>query len=145
MERSKLEPAEISNLWQSYVSDTMGIWVSRHFIATTKDKDIYKILKLAEKFATEEAEQSKSFLIEAGEPLPQPFDEKDVNVNGEPLFTDNYVLLLKYSLAQAATTVFSLSLNTSTRPDIRRFYQKCIQNASEILNRCMDIIWYTKD
>lgn len=140
MERSKLEPAEISNLWQSYVTDTMAIWVSRHFITTVKDKDINDMLQLAEKFAMEEAEQSKSLLVEANEPLPQPFDEKDVVVNGEPLFTDNYVLLLKYSLAQAAMTVFALSLNTSTRSDIRRFYQKCIQNASELLNHCMDIM-----
>jgi hypothetical protein len=137
---NRLTPAEISNLWNSFVANTMGVWVSRHFIASTQDKEVSKMLELAEKFAIEESEQSKSYLLEAGEPLPQPFDENDVNINAKPLFTDHYVVLLKYGLVQAALTVYSLSLNTSSRSDIRSFYQKCLLNSSELLNRCADIM-----
>lgn len=140
MELKKLTPAEISNLWNSYVTNTMGIWVSRHFIATTQDENVKKMLKFAETISIKEAQQSKAFLEKAGQPLPQPFDENDVKVNAKPLFTDVYVVLLKYSLLQAAMTVYSLALNTSARSDIRHFYSKCIDNSKELFNLCADIM-----
>jgi hypothetical protein len=140
MEIKKLTPAEISNLWNSYIANTMGVWVSRHFIATTQDQELLKMLKFTEEIALKESEQSKLFLIEDGQPLPQPFDENDVKINALPLFTDNYVILLKYGLVQAANTVYSLSLNTSSRSDILSFYKKCLENSSELLRQCMNLI-----
>ncbi|WP_394234310.1 DUF3231 family protein [Niallia oryzisoli] len=136
----RLTPAEISNLWNSYVGNTMGIYASRHFIATTQDEDILEMLKLAEKFAVEESIQSKHLLEKAGQPLPQPFDENDVNIQAKPLFIDNYIVLLKYSLAQAAMTVYALSLNTSTLADIRYFYKECLDNTAVLLNHCVDLM-----
>lgn len=98
------------------------------------------MLEFTEKIAVEEAEQSKFYLQEAGQPLPEAFDETDVNINARPVFTDTFVVLLKYGLAQASLTVYSLSLNTSTRADIRAFYTKCLQNSSELTNRCSDLM-----
>lgn len=118
----------------------MGVWVSRHFIATTQDQELLKMLKFTEEIAIKESEQSKLFLIEAGQPLPQPFDENDVKINARPLFTDHYVILLKYGLVQAANTVNSLSLNTSSRGDILSFYKMCLENSSELLRQCMNLM-----
>ncbi len=118
----------------------MGVWVSRHFIATTQDQAVLKMLKFAEEIAFQEADQAKLFLVEAGQPLPQPFDENDVKINSSPIFTDHYVVLLKYGLAQAGITVYALSQNNSTRTDIRSFYKDCLQNASELLNLCVDLM-----
>jgi hypothetical protein len=137
---NELTPAEISNLWNSYVANTMGVWVSRHFIATTQDQELLNMLTFAEKIAIFESESSKQLLIEAGQPLPQPFDENDVKINANPLFTDNYVIHLKYSLVQTAMTVYALSLNTSTRADIRSFFKKGLENSSELLNLCVDLL-----
>lgn len=136
----KLTPAEIANLWNTYVSNTMGVWVSRQFIATTQDQAVLSMLKFTEDIAYREAEQAKKLLLESSQPLPQPFDENDVNLKAAPLFTDKYVILLKYGLVQAALTVYALSLNTSTRADIRSFYKKCLENASELLDICVALI-----
>ncbi|WP_180994396.1 DUF3231 family protein [Bacillus sp. Marseille-P3661] len=138
--KKTLTPAEISNLWESYVTNTMGVWVSRHFIANTQDQGVNSMLKYTEEIAFKEAEQSKKFLLEASQALPQPFDVNDVNINAKPLFSDNYVILLKYGLAQAALTVYSLSLNTSTHEDIRAFYKMCLENSAELLNQCVNLM-----
>lgn len=139
MEKS-LTPAEISNLWNSYVANTMGVWVSRHFITSTQDQGVLSMLKFAEEIALKESEQAKIILLEASQPLPQPFDESDVNLMAAPLFTDNYVILLKYGLVQAAQTVNALSLNTSTHAVVRSFYKNSLENASELLNICVDLM-----
>lgn len=140
MELQKLTPAEISNLWNTYVTNTMGIWATRHFIEKAQDEEIKKMLEFTEVIAVEEARQSKLFLEEAGQPLPTPFEENDVNVNAKPLFTDVYVVLLNSTLTQAAMSVYALSLNTTTRADIRAFFSECIDNTKELFNRCADII-----
>ncbi|WP_147535747.1 DUF3231 family protein [Bacillus marasmi] len=142
MVMKKLTPAEITNLWNNYIANTMGVWVSRHFIANTQDPAVLKMLKFAENIAFKESEQSKLFLVESGQPLPQPFDEHDIKINAVPLFTDNYVILLKYGLTQAAMTVHALSINTSSRSDIRMFFQTCLEDSSNLLNQCVDLIQF---
>ena len=137
----KLTPGEITSLWNSYLTNTMTLWVTRHFIINTQDDKLRSILKYAEEIALVEVEKSKNFLEEANHPLPQKFDAEDVDVNGPTLFTDNFILLLKVVLSQDALTVYALSLNSSTRSDIRQFYADCTKNVSQLYNRLYDLMY----
>lgn len=136
----KLTPGEITSLWNSYLTNTMTVWVTRHFITNTQNVKLLSILKYAEEIAVVEVEKSKNFLEEGNHPLPQKFDAEDVDVNGPTLFTDNFILLLKVVLSQDALTVYSLSLNSSTRSDIRQFYEDCTKNVSQLYNRLYDLM-----
>ena len=136
----KLTPSEITNLWNSYLTNTMAFWVTKYFIANTKDEELHTILEFAEEIAKIEVDKSKEFLEEAGQPLPQKFDENDVDLHAPAICTDNFTALIKYQLAQAAQIVYSLSLSTSTRKDIRAFYQECMKNSMELYNRLSDLI-----
>lgn len=139
MDIPKLTPAEITSLWNSYLTNTMSLWVTRYFIANTQDDELRSILEYAEEMALTEVEKSKSFFEEANHPLPQKFSEEDVDVNGPALFSDNFVLMLKATLAQVALTVYGVSLGTSTRRDIRLFYDDCLKNTSQLFNRLTDL------
>lgn len=139
MEVIKLTPAEITSLWNSYLSNTMGLWVTRYFLKNTQDDELHSILKYAEEIATIEVEKSKAFLEEAKHPLPQKFDQNDVDIHAPAIFTDHFILILKKHLTQIACSGYSLSLNSSTRKDIRNFYQECIKNSVELYNRLADL------
>lgn len=52
----------------------------------------------------------------------------------------NFTLTIKYHLAQVANVAYSLSLSTSTRKDIREFYQECLKNSAELYNRLADLM-----
>lgn len=139
MDIPKLSPAETTSLWNSYLTNTMTLWVTRHFIVTSQDDELRSILQYAEEMAFTEVEKSKAFFEEANHPLPQKFSDEDVDVNGPALFSDNFVLMLKIALTQVAFSVYGVSLGTSTRRDIRLFYDDCIKNTSQLFNRLTDL------
>jgi rubrerythrin len=136
----RLTPSEITNLWNSYLTNTMAFHVSKYFIAKTQDEELHAILEYAEEIAKIEVDKSKEFLEEDNQPLPQKFDENDVDLNAPAICTDNFTAIIKYQLAQAAHIVYSLSLSTSTRKDIRQFFQECLKNSAELYNRLADFI-----
>ncbi|WLD92606.1 DUF3231 family protein [Alkalihalobacillus sp. AL-G] len=140
MEVEKLTPAEISNLWNSYISNTMAQNVTKYFNANAQDEELHNILEYAEEISIIEVEKSKAFLEKAKQPLPQRFEESDVDINAPAICTDNFTLLIKYKLVQDAHIVYSLSLNTSTRKDLREFYQECLKNSAELYNRLADLM-----
>ncbi|HEY0828969.1 MAG TPA: DUF3231 family protein [Bacilli bacterium] len=140
MKPNELTPAEIINLWNSYITNSMGIWVTRHFISNTQDESVKALLKQAEEIALFENDTSKSFLEAAGQPLPQAFDQGDVSVNSPALYTDKFMLIIKYTLVQAANVVYSFSLNTCTRQDIRQFYEICLNRSAKLYNGFADLV-----
>lgn len=135
MKEKTLTASEVINLWNSYLTNTMIERVTRYFIAKTQDKEIHQALEYAEEIAMEEVKKAKQFLIEANYPLPNSFDDQDVNINVPPIFTDKFVLILKYIFAQDANVVYSMSLATSTRSDVREYYQACLHHSAELLKR----------
>ncbi|WP_174732238.1 DUF3231 family protein [Mesobacillus harenae] len=137
---NKLTAAEITNLWNSYLTNTMTFWVTQYFIAKTQDKELHAILEYAEEIASIEVDKSESFLVKANQPLPQKFGKTDVDLNAPAICTDNFTAIIKYQLCQAAHIVYSLSLSTSTRKDIREFYQECLKNSAELFNRLADFL-----
>jgi rubrerythrin len=135
-----LVPSEISNLWNTYLSNTMTVWVTRYLLANIQDEEIYNMLKNAEMFSVKQEEKSKKFLEEAGYPLPDGFDEQDVDVKCQPLYSDNFILYTKFVLAQQGCIFYSMFLATSINSDIRQFYEYCWTNSKNIYNQCADIM-----
>lgn len=140
MVTKNLSPSEISNLWYTYLTNTMSVWVSRYFLFNCQDKDIHNMLKNAEMFAVGETEKSKKFFEDIDYPLPNGFNEQDVDVKGQPLYSDNFILYTKLVLAQDACTFYSMSLATSLSSEIRQFYEHCWNNAKDLYNQCTDIM-----
>lgn len=140
MPTTDLTSSEISNLWNTYLTNTMTVWDARYFLAHSQDEDIQNMLKNAEMFAVVETENSKKFLKDANHPFPDGFDEQDVDIKVQPLYSDNFILYTKFILSQDGCTLYSMSLATSLRPDIRQFYESCWSNAKNIYNQCADIM-----
>src|SRR3954470_12729306 len=105
------------------MTNTMEVWVTRYFISHVKDEKVLEMLKFAENISMQDVEKSKVFLEEADYPLPQPFDENDVDVKAPALYSDDFVLLIKYSLGQLENVTYSRAFNACTNSAIREFYQ----------------------
>ncbi|WP_367753970.1 DUF3231 family protein [Ammoniphilus sp. 3BR4] len=43
----RLTSAELGNLWSTYMTDSMSIWVLKYFIAKTQDTEIRSVLEFA--------------------------------------------------------------------------------------------------
>lgn len=62
MTTKDLTPSEISNLWNTYLVNTMTVWVTRYFLANSQDEEIVNMLKNAEMFSVKEVKNRKIFL-----------------------------------------------------------------------------------
>ncbi|UOQ91535.1 DUF3231 family protein [Halobacillus shinanisalinarum] len=135
-----LTPSEISNLWNTYLGNTMGSEVTNLFRLNVRDEEIHKMLDTAQKDANEIVDGAKFLLNEAKHPLPESFDENDVNRNASPQFTDNAVLLLKHSLTQKACMEYSAALTSSTRGDVRNYFVQCLTRTKALLNTLVELV-----
>ena len=140
MEIKKLTPSETASLWNSYLTNSMAFWVTQYFITKTQDKELHGILEYTEEMSKIEMDKSKAFLEDANHPLPEPFNNTDVDMNAPAICTDNFTIIIKLGLVQASQVVYSMALNTSVRRDIREFYLESQKNASELYMRLKDLL-----
>lgn len=135
-----LTPAELSNLWNSYLANTMAVFITRYTIAICQDQEVKNILVFAEKLAFDESQQAEQFIKDAGYPLPQAFTDKDVSIKAPRLYSDNLLLMIKYALTQDAAIFYSLSLGNSIDLDVRRYYETCVADTAKLFNMIMDLM-----
>lgn len=136
-----LTPSEILSLWNVYLSETMTTHVTTLFLEQAEDPEIKDLLEIALKVSKEGVAAAESFLKNAGHPLPDGFSEHDINWSAPKKYSDHFVLLIKNKLVQDAVVVSTMALGSSTRKDIRNFFEKQLQQGSRIINICLDLIY----
>jgi len=67
-------------------------------------------------------------------PIPQGFDDSDVNINAPRLFTDALYLQYMGYASRVAMQNYTLILNNIARSDVRDYFSKCIQEYVDLYN-----------
>lgn len=131
---TSLSVSELTNLWNTYLGNTMAVEVTKYFIGTAKDPEIIDVLKKALDLAEFEVKEGKNFFNLTGHPLPKGFSREDVNFEAPALYYDNIIILVKYILAQNAGTVYTNALSEATRSDIRQYYLTNLTRSAQLLD-----------
>lgn len=129
-----LTAGEVSNLWSSFMNDTMAICGLKHFLTHIKDTQIRNVLEQALKLSEAHVKFVKDTFAQENYPLPKGFSDEDVNVHAPALFSDTFILLYIVNMGKFGISAYSIALSTSTRADIREFYTKCLASASLLYN-----------
>lgn len=135
-----LTSSEIASLWTQYQNDSMAICVSRHMINTVDDPYIKELLEFALSLSQKHVKIIKSYLTEENFPIPIGFTEADVNLDAPRLFSDELCLQYHYIMSVNGMTGYSLALGTSHREDVRKYYLSCLNDATELFNRSVDLV-----
>lgn len=135
-----LTAEEISNLLISYLNNTMASFVTADFLKKAEDPNVRRMLEFALEIANEEVKGSEQFMKDDNRALPEPFTANDILLKDKKFYSDNFVILLKYKLAQDALNVYGLSLSTSIHQEIRDFYKRCMNNTAELVDRCVTLL-----
>ena len=134
-----LTAAEISHLLVSYMNNTMAYHVTDAFFKQANNLEVREMLKFALEIADEEVRGAERFLTKDNRSLPEQFTKADVDFE-QKYYSDNYVVLLKYMLAQDALPVYGLSLSTSINPEVRDFYKKILNKTAQLVDMCMTLM-----
>jgi hypothetical protein len=131
-EQVKLTASEISNLWASYLADSMSICVLKHFLQHVEDVDIKPLINHALDLSQQHAEMIKGIFTEEKIQIPQGFTEQDVNLKAKRLFTDIFFIRYIRNMAKGGLITYGRVLQNTYRHDIRAFYSQCLSSTIEL-------------
>lgn len=125
LNRISLTAPEISSLWTQFMFETMSICFIRYALEHLEDQDIIEIYKQSLELSESHVQKVKEFFEGEGSPIPKGFTEKDVNINAPRLYQDPFYLHYIYIMTLQGLTGYALSLSTSIRADLRKYYITC--------------------
>lgn len=131
--------AEISNLWTSYLNDSMAVCGIRFYLKHIDDADIKGILEYALSISEKHVELVTELLKSENYPIPIGFTEEDVNLEAPRLFTDTFYLLYILNMGKFGLSSYSLALSLSVRKDIVDYYSDCLEETKKLHNDSKEI------
>jgi hypothetical protein len=123
--RISLTAPEISSLWTQYMFDSMSICFIKYVLEHVEDEDIKGIYQQSLELSERHVQKVKDLFVGEGVPIPKGFTEEDVNIHTPRLFQDPFYLYYIYIMTLQGLTGYSLSLSTSIRADLRKYYMTC--------------------
>ena len=130
--KQPLTSAEIANLWNLYVNDTMIICFKKYTIAKAEDKQIRTILQKALNISDKRSKDTTSIFSSENLPIPVGFNDKDINLEVPRLYSDTLALYHVLTRTRWALTMVSTALYLATRPDVRKFFQDAIASSAKL-------------
>lgn len=136
--RTRLTAPEIANLWTQCMNDMAAICFSRYALAKIEDEDIRSLFQFAIELSERHVQRIKEFFKQENFPLPQGFNEQDVNTDAPRLFDDALFLNYLYVMSLHGIDGYGASVTTSIRSDIRKYFIKCNMEGMILYHRIME-------
>lgn len=135
----KLSTAEISELWNTYMQDTMGTCILNYFNSKVEDLDIKSNIEFALGVSQGHIQKITTIFNVEQIPVPYGFTGEDVYLSAPRLFSDIYFLRYLEHMSRSGLSIYGIIQGASSRKDIRQFYSECIQQTNELYNRTLDL------
>lgn len=136
----KLNSAEITGIWNSYMQDSLAACVFEYFLSKVQDAEIRSFLEYAKNMSEQHVIRLKDIFNQEGLPVPHGFTQNDVNVNAPSLFTDSLYLWYLNTSVYFGMNGYTVILNNISRPDLRGYFTKCIAESIDLYNKDMDLL-----
>ncbi|WHY69482.1 DUF3231 family protein [Neobacillus sp. SuZ13] len=137
----RLTAPEMASLWTQYIFDTMSICFFRYALEHIEDPDVKSIYQTSLGISQKHIQKITEFMLNENYPIPHGFTEKDdVNIQAPRLFQDPFYLNYIYIMTLQGMTGYSLSVGTSVRSDLRKYYITCMSETMELFDQSIDLM-----
>ncbi|MDN3015857.1 DUF3231 family protein [Paenibacillus sp. BSR1-1] len=137
----RLTAPEIASLWTQYIFDTMSICFFRYALEHIEDHEVKSIYQTSLEVSKKHIQEITVFMLNENYPIPRGFTEKDdVNIHAPRLFQDPFYLNYIYIMSLQGMTGYSLSVSTSVRSDLRKYYITCMSETMELFDQSIDLM-----
>ncbi|WP_134685697.1 DUF3231 family protein [Brevibacillus migulae] len=130
-----LSSTEIAALWSTYISDTISICMSKHFLQWFKDEEAKRLVEKGLQASETHVKEIANIFTKEGIPIPVGFSEEDVDLNAPPLFFDMFPLSYLYGMSRMGLLTYSVLLSNVAREDVRFFFTQCLDTTQELYNQ----------
>ncbi|UII57650.1 DUF3231 family protein [Cytobacillus spongiae] len=125
---------EIGFLWSTYQAESLNHCLLTYFDHIVEDPEIKELNKRNWDSCKKNRAWLNELFEEDGFPVPESFNESDVNPSAARLYTDPFILYFQWFIGKGKLDVSSLAINTIARDDIFSFYENCVSQATQLLN-----------
>ncbi|MCK0473976.1 DUF3231 family protein [Halalkalibacter sp. APA_J-10(15)] len=137
----RLSAAELSELWASYMNDSMSACVLKYFSNKVEDGDIRPVIDKALKLSLNHVDVIESIFKKEDYPIPIGFSqEHDVDINAPRLYADGYFLNYIKQMAQISMNNYSMAISLTAREDIYDYFSKCFVESNQLHKMAIDVL-----
>jgi hypothetical protein len=135
-----LDLAEIGSLWTTYIGNSASICFLRYFLEKVDDSETRSEIEFSLNIYQEHDKTIKKFFNSENYPIPQGFNDEDVNIKAPRLYSDEFFLFYIRNLSRITLITSGFALGALKRADIRDFFSKVIVDAIEVYNRVVTVL-----
>ncbi len=136
----KLTSSEIGSLWGEYINGTAIDIVNRYMYSIIEDEAIKALFNDAIMTFERQKNQIKTFIDNEGFPVPIGFNETDLFLGKQRLFSDAFCLNYLNIMSIHGLLGHSTSFSISVRKDLRDFYDSCDNDAKKMYNQSIELL-----
>jgi hypothetical protein len=136
----KLTSSEIGSLWGEYINGTAIDIVNRYMYSIIEDEAIKALFNDAIMTFERQKKQIKTFIDKEGFPVPIGFNETDLYLGKQRLFSDAFCLNYLNIMSIHGLLGHSTSFGISVRKDLRDFYDSCDNDAKKMYNQSIELL-----
>ncbi|MDF2857383.1 MAG: hypothetical protein K0Q87_3234 [Neobacillus sp.] len=135
-----LTASELGYLWTGYSINEMSKWYLKIFREHSIKDDVKNLFAFALQNTNEMLVDRAEILSNDGYAIPVGFSHTDIDVSSTPLFSDRFMLFYLHVGSKLGLNFHSRSLALSTRVDVRKYNTECLNFATVIHERVVDLI-----
>ncbi|MEH7419168.1 DUF3231 family protein [Neobacillus drentensis] len=139
-EKLKLTSSEIGSLWSEYVIGTAIDVVNRYMYSIIEDEAIKTVFNDALKTFEKQKRQIITFIENEGFPVPIGFNESDLYLGKQRLFSDAFCLNYLHIMTLHGLLGHITALSISVRKDLRDFYDSCDNDAKKMFHQTIELL-----
>lgn len=139
-EKLKLTSSEIGSLWGEYVNGTAIDVVNRYMYSIIEDEAIKIVFNEALKTFEKQKKKIITFFESEGFPVPIGFNETDLYLGKQRLFSDAFCLNYLHVMTLHGLLGHITALSISVRKDLRDFYDSCDNDAKKIYHQTIELL-----
>jgi hypothetical protein len=136
----ELTANEVSNLWSSYLMNSMYQRFFEYFFASTEDSEIKLIIEKMLNQSQKNINELKAIFVKENLTVPLGFTDEDVRVDALKVFSDTFILHFCFDLTHLSLNTYPIALSDCTRKDVRDHFQVNIAFSVKIQNEIVDLM-----
>ncbi|MEH7223653.1 DUF3231 family protein [Bacillus sp. JJ1566] len=136
----ELTATEVSNIWSSFLMNSMKQRLFEYFFETTEDSKIKQVIEKVLNQSRKNINELTDIFVKENLNVPLGFTDEDVRVDATKVFSDTYILTFCFDLTHLSMSTYPSAISDCTRKDIRKHFQDNIAFSVNIQNEIVDLM-----
>lgn len=135
-----LTATEVSNIWSSYLKNSMELRLFEYFYATTEDGEIKKVVERMLNQSQKNIDELKGIFLTEKLTIPLGFTDQDRRAGAQKVFSDTFTLYFCHDLTLLSMSTYPSAFSDCTRNDVRNHFQGNVDFSMKIQNEIVDVM-----